>query len=108
MIANGLTVEQVSDARLVEWMCQMRPGLSPAAADVALQALRSLHMTVHRDGEVCGPVVDARASLCTEGTSGDHGRWLCAQPAGHDDEWHQDGRGNRWRTVGNVPAPRNA
>ena len=105
---HGLTVEQVSDARLVEWMCQMRPGLSPAAADVALQALRSLHMVVHRDSEVCGPVADPRAGLCPEGTSGDHGRWLCAQQAGHQDDWHKDGRGNRWRTVGNLPAPHTA
>jgi len=108
VIANGLTVEQVPDARLVDWMCQMRPGLPVAHADLALQALRSLHMTVHRAGEACGPTVVPRAGLCAEGTSGDHGRWLCAQLAGHDDEWHEDGRGNRWRTVGNVPAPRTA
>ena len=108
MIGHGLTVEQVPDAQLVGWMCEMRPGLPEQYADLALQALRSLHMTVHRDGELCGPAPDARAGLCQEGTSSDHGRWLCAQSAGHVDEWHEDGRGNRWRTVGNVPRPRTA
>jgi hypothetical protein len=97
---------RVSDVRLVEWMCQVRPGLPAQHADLALQALRTLHMTVHRDGEPCGPATDARAGLCGEGTAGAHGAWLCAERSGHVDEYHHDGRGNRWRTVGQMPGPR--
>ena len=94
---HGLTVEQVSDARLVEWMCQVRPGLSSTAADVALQALRTLHMTIHRDSEPCGeqlaPVV------CGARDSGLFGRVLTCVLEPHESPWHYDGNRTEWQCM---------
>jgi len=92
---HGLTVEQVPDATLVEWMCQMRPGLPVAYADLALQALRTLHMTIHREGEPCG--VEQVPAVCWARGSGLFGSALGCILQPHADVWHDNGRGTLWR-----------
>jgi hypothetical protein len=94
---HGLVVEQVADALLVEWMCQVRPGLSPGAAGVALQALRSLHMAVHRDGDVCGE--QPAPEVCGATTSGLFGANLACVLHVHVDGWHDNGRGTQWQCM---------
>lgn len=97
-VDHGLMVEQMSDGRLAEWMCTVRPGLPMAYAGLAVEALKTLHMSVHREGEPCGR--EQVPAACWARSSGAFGSTLGCILQPHADVWHDNGNGTLWRDNG--------
>jgi hypothetical protein len=85
------------DVVLVDQMRAVRPGLTAEQGHAALQALRTLGAVVHRGGHACPGPAAVGEEVCTAETVGVFDTPLRCARGAHDDHWHQDPYGTRWR-----------